>query len=468
MNRFGVLLNEYDDVQQRWEYFYNLPENSLEVLILGNSHAYSTYSPDVIDAVCGIDSYLLAGNSQKMEQTYYNLKEALKYQSPRVVVIQATVLSGDSWKTETGDYRVYSNLMGMKFSWNKLKAISAQRPSEDYVGTLFPLLRNHNNWKRTELIGENLAREESGKKDDYRGFSPRVSEMTPKVMRQFDNAKKTDYSSFELGRLDLHYMGEIKKLSLKKGFKVIYAMSPKYPDIINPTYLSKHKVLEKEISNLGHEYIDYNMLADSIGLLPRSFENGFIEYQHTSYYGAVQVSKHLAQHLKDKNLIHKGHEGKDKEWIARMGTKPEYIIFNESRPKTSKTTLYSSEVDFKFLDSIVVDKLDIIKKQNGVYEVILQFKKNLDVEKLMQHKFYVHLYPDKKDTNIRDDRKEFGYENFDFIPVVLPRTRQNYYIIREIETEIVDVAKIDFGLFKSGSRSERLTLENIKLTKETD
>ena len=110
INGIGGLLTEYDDIQKRWNYFYELPKNSLDILILGNSHAYSTYDPNIIDAICQTNSYVLAANSQKLEQTFFNLKEALKSQNPKIVVIQASVLTGDTWKTHNGDYRVYSNL----------------------------------------------------------------------------------------------------------------------------------------------------------------------------------------------------------------------------------------------------------------------------------------------------------------------------------------------------------------------
>ncbi len=410
------------------------------------------------------DSYVLASNSQKLEQTFYNLKEALKYQNPKVVLIQTTVLTGDSWKTEDGDYRVYSNLDGMRFSLNKLNAITAQRPANDYLNTLFSLFRNHEKWKSPELIGNNLEREESIIRDDYRGFSPSATEMGEEIKEQFIAADKVDYSNYEVSEYDIHYLREIKKLSEKRGFKVIYLMSPKYPDLINPTYRAKAEILNKAISSLGHKYLDFNLRSEAIGIKQRSFENGFIGYQHTSNFGAAQVSVYLANYLKDSVLKQSQLPNVDPDWKARMKIKSEYYVFNDHESKDA--ALFRSEEQTVLLDSIEVQGVEIYKiDSDGHYKFIIRFNEDLDIDRLRGLKFFFHLYPGKSDDNIKTDRKEYGYENFDFIPNPLPQGKNKYYVIREIETEIIDIERIDLGLFnsKTKERSEQFSIKNIRL-----
>lgn len=465
LNSLGLLFTEYDDIQKRWDYFYNLPKNSLDILILGNSHAYSSYSPNVIDAICETNSFVLASNSQKLEQTYFNLKEALKYQSPDLVIIQASVITGDSWRTAKGDYRVYSNLDGMKFSLNKIKSIFSIRPLNDYINSIFPLIQNHKNWKNKELIQDNLERKESELLEDFRGFDPRASEMGDKVMEQYNNADKFDYTKYEMSDSDKLYLNKIRELSLKREFKVLYVMSPKYSDIINPTYSSKSDILLKSISNIGDGYLDFNLLTKEIGFNQRSFENGFISYQHTSHYGAVQLSTYLAKEIIRKALV-QPRGSKDNSWKTRMATIPEYLVFNDD--KIENETAYSSNSDFALFDSVIIDNLDILRKKNGSYAFIIRFKENLDTNKLKDFKFYFHLYPSESDSNIKEDRKQYGFENYDFNPLPLPDGKGGFYISREIETKIIDVELINIGLFKSGSkdRSKKMSIEKINLLEE--
>jgi len=462
LNGLRTLTVEYDDIQKRWDYFYELPPRSLDILILGNSHAYSTYSPNIIDAICGTNSFVIASNSQKLEQTYYNLKEVLKYQQPKIIVIQLSVLSGDSWKTKIGDYRVYSNLDGMKYSLNKVNAIIAQRPREDYINSVFPFFRDHDNWKDSELMATNLSRLEDVEKEDYRGFFPRESEMGKKVAEQYELAKKQDLSNFKISKSDESYLNKIKNLSKENKFKVVYVMSPKYSDLLNNTYKNKYNVLKKVVSKYGDDYVDFNRLSEEIGLKKRSFENGFIGYQHTSYFGAIQVSTYLANRFKNK-YFKIDQSKKDTYWFNRMSKKKEFYLYGSSLAMDSKRILELGS-GLELFNDILIRKVFLLKKGNGIYDLIIEFVDNANIDKLSMYKFYVHLYPKKSDANIKPENKEFGFENFDFRPFALPLRNGGFYVSKEINTKIREVDKLNFGLFKSGLvRSKQITLNNFDL-----
>ncbi|MEZ4968361.1 MAG: hypothetical protein R2814_01605 [Flavobacteriaceae bacterium] len=435
----------------------------MDILILGNSHAYSTYSPNIIDAICGTNSFVLASNSQKLEQTYYNLKEALKYHHPKIIVIQLSVLSGDSWKKEVGDYRVYSNLDGMKYSLNKLKAVFTQRPKADYINSMFPFFRNHNNWKDSKLLASNLERLENVKNEDYRGFSPRESEMGNKVTEQYKLSKKQDLSNYKISKSDESYLDKIKTLSKENKFKVVYVMSPKYSDLLNSTYTKKYNILKKVVSKYGDGYFDFNMLSREIGLKERSFENGYIGYQHTSYFGAVQVSTYLANHFKNEYFGAEQLKTPDKYWYNRMSNKKESYLYGSFLDMKSKTILELGN-RLKLFDDIFIDKVFVLKKRRDVYELIIEFDDKTNIDKLSMYKFYVHLYPKASDTNLKPESKDFGFENFDFQPYTLPLRNGKIYVNKEINTKIKEVEKLNLGLFKSGlDRSEQITLINFNL-----
>ena len=74
------------------ETFWNLPNNTNEVLFLGTSHMMCGISPVEIYEKNGIVSYNLGTASQPIQGTYYLLKEAFKYQSPKVIVLDVSNL----------------------------------------------------------------------------------------------------------------------------------------------------------------------------------------------------------------------------------------------------------------------------------------------------------------------------------------------------------------------------------------
>ena len=72
----------------QYEGFYEQEKNTVDVLFLGTSHVYSNIDPAYIYDETGILSYDLATGGAEIRSTYYSFKQALKYQKPKVVVVE--------------------------------------------------------------------------------------------------------------------------------------------------------------------------------------------------------------------------------------------------------------------------------------------------------------------------------------------------------------------------------------------
>lgn len=132
--------------------FYEEPKNSIDVLFIGGSHANAAFAPTRIFEQEGFTSYVLYSWSQPVWTSYHYLKEGLKTQTPKVVVLDAFGLTyGHTYMTDlqinaTSDQ--YSMLI--RPGYNRLRlalAMSAcqtnHRPFTDY----FSLFQFHNRWK---------------------------------------------------------------------------------------------------------------------------------------------------------------------------------------------------------------------------------------------------------------------------------------------------------------------------------
>ena len=90
----------------------------VDVLFLGSSHVFETYNTSVLWDEYGIASYVLGGSVQPMWNTYFYMKEALKTQTPELIVLDAYCCE---YREEYNDYsRQIKNCYGMKPSLNKL------------------------------------------------------------------------------------------------------------------------------------------------------------------------------------------------------------------------------------------------------------------------------------------------------------------------------------------------------------
>ena len=47
----------------RWNQFYSLPSNKIDILFLGSSHAYRGFNPEIIDSMTHLNSFIVGSPS---------------------------------------------------------------------------------------------------------------------------------------------------------------------------------------------------------------------------------------------------------------------------------------------------------------------------------------------------------------------------------------------------------------------
>ena len=110
------------------EFSYDLPKNSVDVLIAGSSHATVDIDPGVLYAKSGITGYTLGTQSEYMWLTYYHVREMLKRQQPKVLMLESLmVINNDSL---TNDSVLIPGLSGMRLSGNFIDAVRNSVPEE--------------------------------------------------------------------------------------------------------------------------------------------------------------------------------------------------------------------------------------------------------------------------------------------------------------------------------------------------
>ena len=87
-----ILKNSTWPTTSSYNQFYEMEENSIDVLFLGSSVAVNAFSPQEIYNDYGIRSYNLGSEQQSIFLSYFWLKEALRFQSPEVVVLDTKFL----------------------------------------------------------------------------------------------------------------------------------------------------------------------------------------------------------------------------------------------------------------------------------------------------------------------------------------------------------------------------------------
>ena len=149
--------------------FYAEPDDSLDFVFVGSSQMYADIAPAVLWNEYGITSYDFCANEQPLWISYYYIKEALKHQKPKAIVLDVFTVYGEDYEAEGVNH---INLDDLPWSMNKVNAIRNSVPEELQYSFFFEIAKYHSTWstfydeKYTSTFGDH--------KDIWKGYSPFV------------------------------------------------------------------------------------------------------------------------------------------------------------------------------------------------------------------------------------------------------------------------------------------------------
>jgi hypothetical protein len=265
---------------------YNNRNSQMDVLFFGTSQVYCDINPNIIWQEQGIPSYNLSLGQQPLWFTYYYIKEALKYQKPKVVAVDMYAIN---YKEEYLNEAVNSaSLDNIRFSIDKMNAIKEGVPKDERINYYLSILRYHNNWK--SLKKENFQTWFSQLVDPYKGFKPlfgKFSQDTPLIPYTKE--------SIDIPSKTLDYLNKIIQLSKQNNFELLLLKTPTVVDENNLKLFNRVGEIAKD-NNIT--FLNYNLLHEETKL---DFKNDFLDlWGHLNYFGAQKVSSHLGRFLKDK------------------------------------------------------------------------------------------------------------------------------------------------------------------------
>jgi len=279
--------------------FYRLEKNSVDVLFMGSSHAVSSYNPQVIYDTYGITSYNLGSEQQSIVMTYYWLREALKYQSPKVVVLDPyTVhLYVDSYaynNMNCMETAVRKAMDDMRPSLNKLEAalvIQHYDSNQSWESFFLLNLRYHDRWKS---LGENdYTQGEMIAHGGIKGFSP-MTEILASPSGSDYTFRAEDINTEEPE--DMYgsaprYLDKIRLLCEKEGIQLVFSCVPCYEPI------RRYRSIKEYADTYGIPLYDFNE-ENLYHAIDYSVER--YGYYHPTYEGAEKISLYLGKVLAEE------------------------------------------------------------------------------------------------------------------------------------------------------------------------
>lgn len=255
-----------------------------DVIFFGDCDAYESYSPIKMYEEYGISSYIRGSGEQYINQSYYLLKDVLRTETPKVVVLSIHNLQHDVPRNEAYNRMT---LDGMRWSKDKVDAIkSSLTRDETFVSYVFPILRYHDRWNK--LTKTDLEHVFSKDITSHNGYYMRCDVMP---MDKFPPMMLLPDYSF--GDNAMYYLDQIRLLCEENGIELLLVRAP----IEYKWYPEWDENVEKYAEQYGLTYINFNDYADEMGLdmSVDTYDQG----AHLNIYGAEKLSVYFGQYLTD-------------------------------------------------------------------------------------------------------------------------------------------------------------------------
>lgn len=280
-----LLLKRPDGVTPMQD-LYQAPTDSVDVLCIGSSHMGMSLSAAAMWEQEGIAAYGLWGSIQPFWNSYYNLKEALRFQSPKLVILEVYAASfTDEYSDEA---RQYSNLGGMNPNFTKWEAVTVSAP-RDRWSTLFLNYPSYHT-RYLELTEDDVSSYFWNTPSNDKHLSATLLSVgtvsTPIVQNPTVRTP--------LMKKQQTYLLKIISLLKEREIPLLLICAP---DTSLSTSIGYYNTVADLAQANDVPFIDYNFIAEEIGFdwaADISSDNG-----HVNYYGAQKITSHLVDYLHD-------------------------------------------------------------------------------------------------------------------------------------------------------------------------
>lgn len=244
--------------------YLSLEENTLDVLIIGNSDAYSGFSPMEMWNSYGFTSYVSGTGHQMIGESMNILKKALEHQKPKVVILET-----DELYTKSNSFRIIT------------------RDLKRLIYDQFSVLNYHDRWKTFDIKTAFAPKQYSAR------FAAKGQFVSGAVVPYSGNEymKKTKRCE-DINPLFLSGLDDFAQLCEENDIQLILVQVPSQSSW---TY-QRHNAVSKYAKEKNLPFLDMDLKRQEIGFdwTKDSRDGG----NHLNCYGAKKVSLYVGAYIK--------------------------------------------------------------------------------------------------------------------------------------------------------------------------
>jgi len=272
---------------------YRLPADRADVLFVGSSHSFCTVNTAILWKEQGIAATDISESGQNFPVGYHYLREALKTQHPKVVLLELFGIDRGI-HIESGTH--YRNSLNMKWSKNYvenadyiIQDISRKITDANELSGIrkaiylkFPVIHSRYDELTEEDFGQNEEWLRYHSNWSNKAFSP------PEAL----NEKGVD----ALTDVQRHYLDGLLELSKQHGFKLVLWVAPY---CLNENRARQYNAVGQYARENGIDFINFHELIEETGFdYATDMRNeGSSSGSHINNNGAQKITRYFGKHL---------------------------------------------------------------------------------------------------------------------------------------------------------------------------
>ncbi len=297
-----ILIDDLDD-EVRYAMHELYEQEEIETLFLGSSHVFCGYDPRILDEISGENTYLAATPVQKVDGSYYLLKEALKNNQIKKVYLDMFYLQYRDIPAERGSIQmqwIYCITDNMKNNWNRIEFLLNASDCENYIEGFLPAARYGNYLLDRKRIERVIKSKRSSEYINYENVPSAFYKGAyvipggvgnPEMIADLDNLEVAENI---ISEYSLKYLNKIVELCKEEEIELVLVTTPFTDFYVQAlgNYNTFYAYMKEYAKTNAIEYCDFNLCRPELLVMEK---DDFVDYHHLSGKGAVKYSTVFAE-----------------------------------------------------------------------------------------------------------------------------------------------------------------------------
>lgn len=261
--------------------FHELPEDSVEVIGYGSSHMWRGLNVMEMYEEYGIGAYNYGCNWQHINTTSLFLKDSLRTQSPKVVLIETFYVDNVLFNTDINGEIYYTRAIPEFEGKREYLKQCFDDDLEGYLSYYMPLCAFHDNWVNISEDSFSIPRANDE-------FLNRMGYMKSDAVMPVTIGNPEEFEQKDLNWFAKCILDEMVEICKENEIEIIFFTVPwegeyQHSDAMK-AYAEEH----------GYPYFDMFELAEEVGL---NGETDFSDAGHLNDSGAIKVADYLGKYI---------------------------------------------------------------------------------------------------------------------------------------------------------------------------